>query len=135
VQSRPEFAKVFELAKIRCKRYPNCLEVHPLSEIEHHEKIGCKNLPCKQCNRNLKKGTVSMQAHLQLHCEETKMQCEFCKMILPRRELASTHTCSAVFSAKDFAITHAMVVNSELIPNDFTNITTCYFCGNYLRKP
>mmetsp|Transcript_4129 Transcript_4129/g.5090 ORF Transcript_4129/g.5090 Transcript_4129/m.5090 type:complete len:121 (+) Transcript_4129:463-825(+) len=73
VMKKPEFAKVFEMAKIRCKRYPNCMEVLSLSKIEEHEKISCKFLPCRQCNRNLKTNKVSMQAHLQLHCVETKM--------------------------------------------------------------
>ena len=64
VQTRAELSKVFELAKIRCKSYPNCMEVLPLSEIERHEKISCKYRPCRQCQRSLKAETVSMQAHL-----------------------------------------------------------------------
>ena len=77
--SRPEFSKVFELTKIRCINYPNCLDIYPLSEIERHEKISCQVKPCSQCQRSLKVGAVSMQAHLQLHCLQTKMPCQFCR--------------------------------------------------------
>lgn len=89
--SRPEMLKVFQLAKLRCQNYPNCQEVHPLETIERHEKLHCKVRPCRQCNRGLKVNTVSMQAHLQLHCPETRLPCQFCKTILTRRELLSSH--------------------------------------------
>ena len=72
-------AKVFELAKIYCKNFPNCIEVRPLSQIEKHEEEECEFRACRKCNRGLKKGTLSMQAHLALHCEEEIMPCQFCK--------------------------------------------------------
>jgi len=84
------------MTKIRCKRYPMCDDIHPLSEVENHEKNDCKYLPCKQCGRNLKtdiETKISMQAHLQLHCEEKMMPCQFCSIELPRRELNESHEC------------------------------------------
>ena len=100
ISHRPELSKVFDLTKVRCKRYPNCMEIHPLSKIEKHEKISCKKAPCRQCGMTLKEGgKISMQAHIQLHCRETKMQCEFCKVILSREGLLTGHQCSAFFPA------------------------------------
>ena len=63
-KNKPEFAKVFDLAMIRCSSYPNCLEILPLSQIEKHEKIDCIYRPCHQCERNLLVNKISMQAHL-----------------------------------------------------------------------
>ena len=120
---------------MRCKRYPNCKEVLPISQIERHEKISCKFLPCRQCGMNLKEGKVSMQAHLQLHCMQTKMQCEFCKTILTRQQLLTSHKCSAIYPASQFAIKPDMVKNASIIPADFTSIVKCFFCDNYLRNP
>ena len=130
----PKFAKAFEVAKIRCKNYPNCLDIVPLAEIERHEKILCKYQACKQCNRSLKQGTVSMQAHLELHCEESNMNCYFCKKSMTRRELMKKHTCDAVYPVNKFMIKHDMVVNGSTIPRAYKAITTCHFCGNYLRR-
>ena len=62
------------------------------------------------------------------------MQCVFCKVALTRRELTSDHKCSAVYPIKEFPITEAMVVNSDIIPKEFYNITKCFFCGDYLRN-
>ena len=63
------------------------------------------------------------------------MQCEFCKVILTRRELSQSHSCSAVYPMQSFAIKPAMVTNAHIIPSDFSAITTCFFCNNFLRKP
>ena len=130
----PKFAKAFEMAKIRCKNYPNCLEVLPLADIERHEKISCKYQACKQCNLSLKQGAISMHAHLELHCEETNFACHFCKISFPRRQLINNHTCDAIYPVNKFMITRDMVVNGSAIPRPYKAITSCYFCGNYLRK-
>ena len=101
---KPEFAKVFELAQIRCQYYPNCQEILNLSTIEKHEKFNCIHRPCKQCGRTLDDSKISMQAHIMLHCEETKMPCQFCKKTLTRNELMNDHKCNAIIPYAKFGI-------------------------------
>ena len=63
------------------------------------------------------------------------MPCYFCKVTLTRRELKEQHTCTAVYPSQTYAIKPSMVQNKHVIPSDFSSITTCFFCRNYLRKP
>lgn len=133
--SRPEYAKAFEVAQIRCQNYPNCLEVLSLAKIEEHEKIECKFRVCKQCNRCLKQDIISMQAHLELHCGKTNLICQFCKVTLTRDELRRHHQCAAVYPIQKFMINSEMVVNASIVPRQFASLVTCFFCKNYLRMP
>ena len=130
-----EVAKVYEVAKIHCKNFPHCTEVLPLSQIEKHEAQECEFQPCRKCNRSLKKGTISMQAHLALHCDEEIMPCQFCKSELTRKELKTSHTCNQIIPSNKFAITASMVANPEIIPTEMKSDVTCAKCLHYLRIP
>ena len=130
----PKFALAFKEAKIRCKNYPNCLEVVPLASIEKHEKLQCKFQPCKQCGRTLKHEKISMEAHLVLHCEESNIICQFCKITMTRRELLTTHKCDAVYPFEKYMIKREQVVNASIIQQNQRSLMFCFFCDNFLRK-
>ena len=62
------------------------------------------------------------------------MPCQFCKHVLTREELKTTHKCGAIYPRSTFAITKGIVINSHIIPSDFSSVTTCFFCENFLRN-
>ena len=134
-ENSTEVAKVFELARTKCKFFPNCTEKLPLNQIEKHEAEECEYRPCRKCNRGLKKDTVSMQAHLALHCEEEIMPCQFCKTELTRKELKNSHTCDQIIPSNKFSITASIVANPQIIPAEMKPDVTCAKCWHYLRSP
>lgn len=62
------------------------------------------------------------------------MQCEFCKVLLKRKELKNDHTCGAIYPFKKFAIKPMMVMNEYMYPKDILSMIKCFFCKNYLRR-
>ena len=73
-----------------------------MSEIEQHEYTDCKLKTCELCQRILKEGTVSMQTHLALHCEQNVIPCQFCFTKLPRAVLKTSHSCNSIIPRNKF---------------------------------
>ena len=65
------------------------------------------------------------------------MECYFCKKVMTRQELLTSHACQNVVPARKLAIKAYNVVNARIIENnsEYKKLTTCRICKDFMRKP